>query len=208
MEKKKPGFLKVAGYFVPLIQSLPPLGIWTGLMTIPLASHLVMLFANLPDALPKALSTFFTPFNIPEKALIVIGLLILVYSVAYLSLKKKEGLVTSGPYRVARHPQYFGMTLLTLGFTSWSVWILNNTFGTGFLSSSQTIAVWFIELGAYIFLAYIEERYLSRKYGDSFQSYQRQTSLLIPFLKTDRRHLDTLLSFLIPALLLYVLLQW
>ncbi len=202
-ERIRSGFLKIVGYLVPLVQSLPPLGIWTGLMTLPFAGYLVMLFANLPVNLSRALSNFFTPFLVPEKALVIIGLLILVYSVAYLKMKRKEGLVTSGPYRLVRHPQYLGMILSTLGLTSWSVWILYNTFGVGFLSPSQTIGVWFIELLAYILLAYTEEHYLSRNYGESFENYKNQVPFFIPFLKTNRKDMDILISILIPAVLLF-----
>jgi len=208
-ERIRSGFLKVAGYLVPLVQSLPPLGIWTGLMTIPFASYLIMMFTNLPVNLSRALSEFFLfPFLITEKAFVIIGLLILVYSVAYLRTKKKEGLVTSGPYRLARHPQYLGMILTTLGFTSWSVWILNNTFGIGFLSPSQTIGVWFIELFAYILLAYIEDQYLSRNCGESFENYKSRVPFFIPFLKTNRKDLEILISILIPAILLIGLIIW
>jgi len=205
------GFLKFAGYLVPLVQSLPVTGVWTGLMTLPFASYLIMTFANLPGSLTTALSEFFLPFLVIEKALVIIGLLILIYSVVYLRIKKKEGLVTSGPYRLVRHPQYLGMTLSTIGLTSWSVWFLNNTFGIGFLSPSQTTGVWCVELFAYILLAYIEEQYLSRNYGEpfenyngeSFENYKRQVPFVIPFLKTNRRVLDILVSILIPAILLF-----
>ena len=196
------GFLKVAGYLVPLVQSVPG---WTALMTLPFATYLITIFTNLPVNLPRALSDFFAPFLVPEKALIIIGLLILVYSVARLWMKKKEGLVTSGPYGLVRHPQYLGMILSTLGFTSWSVWILNNTFGIGFLSPSQTIGVWFIELFAYILLAVIEEQHLSRKYAESFENYNSQVPFFIPFLKTRRVVLDILIAILIPAILLFIL---
>jgi len=203
-ERVRSGFLKVAGYLIPLVQSLPPLGIWTGLMTLPFASYIIMMFANLPVNLPRALSEFFlTPFLIPEKAFIIIGLLIIIYSIVYLRTKKKEGLITSGPYRLVRHPQYLGMILSTLGLTSWSVWILNNTFGIGFLSPSQTIGVWFIELFAYILLAYIEERHLSGNYGEAFENYKSQVPFLIPFLKMNRKGLDILISILTPAILLF-----
>jgi len=184
VERIRSGFLKIAGYSIPLVQSVPA---WTGLMTLPFASFLIMMFTNLPVNLSIALSNFFMPFLIPEKALIIIGLMILGYSVVYLRIRKKEGLITSGPYRLVRHPQYLGMILATLGFTSWSVWILNNTFGIGFLSPSQTIGVWFIELFAYILLAFIEEQHLSRKYGESFESYKRQAPFFIPFLKINRK---------------------
>jgi len=202
MERIRSGLLKVAGYLVPFVQSLPPLGVWTGLMTIPFASYLIMIFANLPLNLPKALSDFFMPFLIPEKVFIIIGFLILVYSVAYLIIKRKEGLVTSGPYRLVRHPQYLGMILLTLGLTSWSYYELTNFFGIGFLSPSQTIGVWFAELFVYILLAYIEEMYLSKNYRESFDNYENRVPLLIPFIRTNRKELDVLISIAIPAILL------
>jgi len=176
-------------------------------MTLPFASYLILTFTNLPANLPRALSEFFVPFIILEKTFITIGLLILVYSVVYLKVKRKEGLVTSGPYQLVRHPQYLGMILSTLGFTSWSVWILNNTFGIGFLSPSQTIGVWFIELFAYILLTHIEELFLSRNYRETFEDYKSQVPLLIPFFKTSRKDLDVLVSILIPAILLFVLIN-
>ena len=178
-----------------------------GLMTLPFATYLLMFFMNLPCSLVDVLSAFFAPFPIliPERAFIIIGLFLLVYSVAYLRIKRKVGLVTSGPYRLIRHPQYLGMILTTLGLTSWSVWILNNTFGVGFLSPSQTICVWFVELLAYIFLAHIKELFLSRNYGKIFSDYRSQVPFLIPFLKTNRKDLDILVSVLIPIIPLFVL---
>jgi len=205
--RMRSGFLRFAGYLVPLVQSLPSLGVWTGLMTIPFAGYLILIFTNLPVNLSRALSNFFAPSHISEKALIIIGFSLLVYSAAYMRMKRKEGLVASGPYRLVRHPQYLGMILSTLGLTSWSVWILNNTFGIGFLSPSQTIAVWFIELFAYILLANIEELFLSRNYGKTFEDYKNQVPLLIPFFKTNRRDMDILVSILIPAILLFLLIN-
>ena len=201
--------LRFAGYFIPFIQSLPALGGWVSLMTLPFATYLIMFFMNLPFSLVDVLSAFFAPFPIliPERAFIVVGLFLLVYSVAYLRIKRKVGLVTSGPYRLIRHPQYLGMILATLGLTSWSVWILNNTFGIGFLSPSQTIGVWVIELFAYILLAHIEELFLSRNYGETFENYKSQVPLLIPLFKTNRKDLDVLVSVLIPTILLFVLIN-
>jgi len=94
------------------------------------------------------------------------------------------------------------MALFTLGLTSWSVWILNNTFGVGFLSPSQTIGVWFVELFAYILLAYVEEQHLSSKYGEAFEAFKSQVPFFIPLLKTSRAGLDILVSVVLPAGLL------
>jgi len=197
--------LRFVGYFIPLVQSLPSLGVWTGLMTLPFATYLIMILTNLPSSLPTALAELFTPSLVIEKTFLIIGLIILVYSIGYLRVKKKEGLVTSGPYRLVRHPQYFGIILSTVGLTSWSVWFLNNTFGVGFLSSSQTIGVWFIQLFAYVVLAFVEERYLAKNYGETFDSYTNLVPFLVPFLNTRRGFLDVLLSISIPSVLLFIL---
>jgi protein-S-isoprenylcysteine O-methyltransferase Ste14 len=203
--------LKVGGYLLPLIQSLPPLGLWTVLMTLPFASYLILIFTNLNVHLPNVISEFsswfFSPINIPEKVLVIIGLSIFIYSTIYFVIKKKEGLITSGPYSLVRHPQYLGMILSTLGLTSWSIWILNNTFGVGFLSPLQTVGVWFIEFFAYIFLAYIEEFFLSKNYGESFKQYKRQVPLFIPLLKTNKKELSILIHILIPSILLFILIN-
>jgi protein-S-isoprenylcysteine O-methyltransferase Ste14 len=204
-------FLKIGGYLLPLIQSLPPLGLWTVLMTLPFASYLILIFSNLHVNLPKVISEFsiwfFMPLQIPEKALVIIGLSIFVYSTAFFVINKKEGLITSGPYRLVRHPQYLGMILSTLGLTSWSIWILNNTFGVGFLSPLQTMGVWFLEFFAYIFLAFIEESFLAKDYGESFKEYKRQVPLFIPLLKTNRKELNILSHILIPSILLFILIN-
>jgi len=192
LDRIRSWFLRFAGYIIPLVQSLPALGGWVGLMTLPFATYLIMFFTNLPVSLVDVLSAFFVPFPvlIPERVFIIIGFFLLVYSVVYLRMKRKEGLVVSGPYRLVRHPQYLGMILSTLGLTSWSVWILNNTFGVGFLNSLQIIGVWFIELFAYILLALIEELFLSRNYGEIFDNYKSQVPFLIPLLETKRKYLD------------------
>jgi len=178
-------------------------------MTLPFATYLITFLMNLPVSLVDVLSAFFAPdpILIPDRAFIIVGLFLLVYSVAYLKIKRKVGMVTSGPYRLIRHPQYLGMILATLGLTSWSVWILNNTFGRGFLSPSQTIGVWFIELFAYILLALVEELFLSRNYGEIFDHYKSEVPFLIPFLKTNRKDLDILVSTVIPPILLLVLIN-
>jgi protein-S-isoprenylcysteine O-methyltransferase Ste14 len=170
-----------------------------------------MIFANLPFNLPRALSDFsgwlISPFLVPEKALVIIGLLILVSSGVYLRLRRKEGLVTSGPYRLVRHPQYLGMILSTLGLTSWSVWILSNTFGIGFLSPSQTMGVWFIELCTYVALAWVEELFLSKSHGEAYVNYTSYVPFLVPFFNTRRKSLDVSLSIFIPSILLFVLIR-
>ncbi len=209
IEKVKTLFMKTAGYLVLFVQSVP---IWTGLMTLPFAGYIIVILSNIPINLPKAFSEFilflfYFPFLIPEKIFLVIGAILLVYSIAYLHFNKRDGLVTTGPYHLVRHPQYLGMILITLGATGWSIWILNNTFGVGFLNSTQTVFVWFIELLAYILLSHIEEIDLLKKFGEDFATYKKQVPLFIPFLNTQRKELDLLISIAIPTILLFIMLQ-
>ena len=174
-------------------------------MTVPLISYLILMFSSLPTSVPSAFSMFF--FNsafIKEKVFIIMGLVVLIYSSAYLRAKGGESLVTSGPYRMVRHPQYLGIILLTLALTSWSYWLLTHTWGTGFFGPSLTRNIWFVQLSAYLILALVEEQYLSKKYGEDFLKYREQVPMLIPFLKTGIRVIDALVFILIPAFLLWV----
>lgn len=202
LERTKSGILQILGFLIPLVQSIPPLGIWTGLMTVPLIGYLVMMFATLPASFPEALIKLFFGGRPLEQAVAAFGLLTLAYSVAYLAIKKEAGLVTTGPYRLVRHPQYLGMVLLTLGFTSRSYWILTNTFGIGFLSPVGTVCVWLIELFAYVLLASIEESYLSKSFGIDFENYRSKVPFLIPWLNTNAKTVEIAFSILIPSLLL------
>jgi protein-S-isoprenylcysteine O-methyltransferase Ste14 len=79
------------------------------------------------------------------------------------------------------------MILVMLAYTGWSVWVLTNTFGMGFLTSIQTIGVWVVALLAYIVLAYLEEQALTQQFGVAYISYQRQTPFLIPFIKPQKK---------------------
>jgi protein-S-isoprenylcysteine O-methyltransferase Ste14 len=196
-------FLKVVGYCLPLVQSVPA---WTGLMTLPFAGYVVLLFTNFPINVRTAVAEFLTPLCVLEKVVAIIGLGLLVYSILDLKRKKNQGLVTSGPYRFIRHPQYLGMILMMLASTSWSVWVLTNTFGMGFLTPIQTIGVWVVALLAYIILGYLEEQALTRQFGVAYISYQRQTPFLIPVIKPQKKEITLLSSILIPILLLVGLL--
>jgi len=201
--------LKFAGYLVPLVQSLPPLGVWTGLMTVPLVAYLILILPSFWVSLPSALFSFFSSTDLlREKAFIVTGFICFIYSAVYLYVKGKgRKLVATGPYRFMRHPQYLGLILFTLGLTSWSHWILTHTYGVGFLSPSMTVNVWIVELFAYVLLASIEESYLSKVHRVTFRKYESTVPFLIPFLKTKRKYLDIAFSILISLVLLLYLIK-
>ena len=95
------------------------------------------------------------------------------------------------------------MIPFTLGLTSWSVWPLNNIFSVGFLSSLQTLGVWFLELTAYILLANLEDQHLRRTYAGSFEDFKSHVPFPLSVLKTQRGRMESLLSFPVLPLLLF-----
>ncbi len=201
--------LRIIGYIVPLAQRIPPLGIYTGLMTLPVLSNIILLFT---DRNIQGLKNQIWPHFQQEWALLgisvcVVGILLAIYSIIYLGLQKKKGLVSTGPYRYIRHPQYTGFLLLTIGLSGYSYWILTNTFGMGWrlasLSAKQTvIVIWYMQLGAYILLALIEESYTSKEFGDEFSTYKNNSSFFVPFGNVAKRY-DILLSIIFLSAILF-----
>jgi protein-S-isoprenylcysteine O-methyltransferase Ste14 len=80
------------------------------------------------------------------------------------------GLVTTGPYRLVRHPIYLGLVLLTLGqalaFSSWLACLI--------------VLVGIVPTFAW--RARAEETLLSRTFGERYALYRRQTKMIIPHL--------------------------
>ncbi len=129
-----------------------------------------------------------------------------MYSAVFLWRKKPAGLVTTGPYRIVRHPQYLGLILLTGALTSRSIWILEHTFGIGLLGVPETIAVWFVMMFAYVGLALFEERHLLRVYQEGWTQYRENVGFLLPLLVSQQRGLEIVAAILLFAGLMFGLL--
>jgi protein-S-isoprenylcysteine O-methyltransferase Ste14 len=80
------------------------------------------------------------------------------------------GLVTTGPYRLVRHPIYLGLALLATGqalaFGSWPA-LMSVLFGI---------------VPTFAWRARAEEQLLSRAFGERYAVYQKQTKMIIPYL--------------------------
>jgi protein-S-isoprenylcysteine O-methyltransferase Ste14 len=108
-------------------------------------------------------------------ALFFAGLALAVWARIYIgrnwgmpmSQKVDPELVTSGPYRVVRHPIYSGIILAMIGTAiaiSWE-WII-------------VAAV----LGAYfVYSAFVEERTMTERFPDTYPRYRQSSKMLIPF---------------------------
>ncbi|HEY7053200.1 MAG TPA: isoprenylcysteine carboxylmethyltransferase family protein [Mycobacterium sp.] len=85
-----------------------------------------------------------------------------------MSQKIDPELVTSGPYRVVRHPIYSGVILAMIGTAiaiSWD-WLV--------------VAVL---LGAYfVYSAFVEERTMTERFPDTYPRYRKSSKMLIPYI--------------------------
>jgi protein-S-isoprenylcysteine O-methyltransferase Ste14 len=108
--------------------------------------------------------------------LFVLGLALAVWARVYLgrnwgmpmSQKADPELVTTGPYRSVRHPIYSGIILAMIGTT---------------IAVSLYWLVAVVLLGAYFtYSAFVEERFMTSRFPDSYPEYKRSTKMLIPFI--------------------------
>ena len=209
LKKVKTGLLNVSGYLVLLLQQIPPLGVYPALMTLPVFLYLLVLASQFPWSIPNAIieGIQMSILMYPLEAIIAVaGLVLVIYSIVYLHNHRGEGLVTTGPYRFIRHPQYAGFILLTLGLTALSFNLLRNTFGMGWLSPEVTLALWFGQLAIYIILARIEESHLTKTFGATYATYKENTSFLLPLKKLGYLEMPLSITFLVGILFVLVIL--
>jgi protein-S-isoprenylcysteine O-methyltransferase Ste14 len=79
-------------------------------------------------------------------------------------------LVTTGPYRLLRHPIYLGLSLLAMGeaiaFSSWPA----------------NAVVFSAIVPTFVWRACAEERQLADTFGERYVHYQKLTKMMIPYL--------------------------
>ncbi len=85
-----------------------------------------------------------------------------------MSQKDQPELVTSGPYRLVRHPIYTGILVAGAGTAialSWAGFFVVALAGTYFIYSAT-----------------VEERYLTAEFPDAYPAYKSTTKMLVPFI--------------------------
>jgi len=84
-----------------------------------------------------------------------------------MSQKNEPELVSSGPYRLVRHPIYSGILLASIGTAVALSW--------AWLIAVALAGVYFI------YSAVVEERNLAKQLPDAYPAYKRSTKMLVPF---------------------------
>ena len=84
-------------------------------------------------------------------------------------VKKKHELVTKGPFKVIRHPQYLCQILLDLGAATATL---------GYIVGGLAL----IEIPIYILRASMEDKLLTKHFADEFSAYKKKSGFMIPFI--------------------------
>lgn len=114
-------------------------------------------------------------------------------------LLEKGDVITSGIYSFVRHPQYLGITVITLGLTVMCRQHRDHT-----VSDEALRFAWLIQTVGYILLALYEEHALLKEHTEEYQQYKRRVPFLfpIPCLSSIPEPLVTMIIFIIMSVLL------
>lgn len=82
--------------------------------------------------------------------------------------KDEPELVSSGAYRLVRHPIYSGILVAGLGTALALSWL--------WLTAVGLAAVYFL------YSATVEERYLTERFPEDYPAYKRSTRMLVPYI--------------------------
>ncbi len=85
-----------------------------------------------------------------------------------MSQKNEPELVTSGPYRLVRHPIYSGILVAGIGTAIGLNW--------------RWLIVVFLSGIYFVYSATVEERYLTQQFPDAYPAYKRASKMLVPFI--------------------------
>lgn len=81
----------------------------------------------------------------------------------------QTGLVTTGPYRVVRHPIYLGLSVSTIGLT------------VAFGNAPAFLVVLSSVVPSFRWRALVEERLLIGVFGAQYGSYRENTKMIVPY---------------------------
>ena len=159
--------------FLFAFQYIPVAGPWFGFMIFPLLIYISGLMWAYPEFLEAQKNLLlFSERLLFGRIVAVTGLIIFLVALVQL-LRKNKKVITTGLYSVVRHPQYFGITVMTLGF---SIMCIQFTWST----DPKVLYVWLIQVLGYILLAAYEEQYLLKEHEIEYQQYRQKVPFIFP----------------------------
>ncbi len=84
-------------------------------------------------------------------------------------IKKNHQLVTGGPFRIVRHPQYVSQILIDLG-------------GAAATLSYIVAPIAIIQIPFILLRASVEDKLMAKHFGNEFSSYKKKSGFVLPFI--------------------------
>lgn len=164
-------FSRTLSLLLIIIQYIPVVGPWYGIMLFPIMLYFLAVLTVYPEFITMELSLlFFSRRYIFGRVVVIAGLVI--FLLAYFNfLKRTSPIVTDRLYSKVRHPQYLGLTTMTLGFSLMSI-DLRGDF--------KILGIWLISLIGYILLAHYEEKRLLKEHYELYKQYMEKTPFMLP----------------------------
>lgn len=140
-----------------------------------MASYVILVVAGFQTFLVGSYIQLQVPFASSIQAL-GLAMMVFGYIVTFLGLRalERDKLVTRGPYRYVRHPQYLGYFIIFAGF---------------FLLLLNLVALApLLSIPGEVRMATTEEGFLTEKFGNSYADYQKVTGKFLPKIRTKKSH--------------------
>lgn len=182
--------------FLFLFQHMPVVGPWYGFMCFPLATYIFSLLWTYPDFLDYEVNLlFFSGRLMFGRVVAITGFA--VFLIALIQFLKGHGrLITSGLYSVVRHPQYFGLIVMTLGISMMCIQYSG--------CRVEFLYTWLILVLGYVLLASYEEGYLLRNYRKEYPQYKQKVSFVLPIPRLIKIP-DPLLTMVVAVIIAFLL---
>jgi len=164
-------FSRTLSLFLVVIQYIPVVGPWFGIMLLPIILYFLTVLTVYPEFIIMELSLIFFSRRFIFGRVIVVAGLVIFLSAYFNFLKRTSPVVTDGLYSRVRHPQYLGLTTVTLGFT---------LMGIELRGDFKILGMWLISLIGYILLAHYEEKCLLKEHYELYKQYMEKTPFMLP----------------------------
>ena len=86
-----------------------------------------------------------------------------------IAIKKDHKLITSGPFKIIRHPQYLSQFLLDLGAAAATL-------------SFILAPIALIQIPFLFMRASLEDKILEKHFGENFRNYKKRSGMIFPFI--------------------------
>jgi protein-S-isoprenylcysteine O-methyltransferase Ste14 len=175
-------------------------------MAIPLLPYLVGLMYDYMHGVSPNLERdiyllFFDREFMVGRIIGIVGVVIFLMAAFQFLRERAKGkrLIKTGLYSLVRHPQYFGIIMITIGL---NVMVL--TIGSNQL---ELIFLWLVQVAGYIILAKYEEKHLEKEFAEQFRKYKAAVPFMLP-IKGPSKIPETMFTLLIAVIIAFIFLTF